>query len=61
MYKMRKDGTEKTKLDNGKCYRMSIIGDWIYYRRGRKDEENYEANECGFFRIRLDGTEKQRL
>jgi Tol biopolymer transport system component len=35
MYRMRTDGTEIKKLNNDYSSRMQIVGEWIYYLKGR--------------------------
>jgi tetratricopeptide (TPR) repeat protein len=51
LYKMRTDGSEHTKLVEDTCYSISIAGDWIYYT-SRDDD---------FYRVRTDGTGRQRV
>lgn len=65
IYKMRDDGTEKTKfiefekLDGSDSLEFTINDGWLYYTNpvrfndGEKDE--------AFYKIRLDGTEKTKL
>ena len=50
LYKMKLDGNEKTKLANGLCACISIVGDWIYYQ-----------DYLSFYRIKTDGTEEENL
>lgn len=50
LYKMRADGTAKTRLNSQASYNINIIGNWIYYRSDGK-----------LFKIKTDGTGKSRL
>lgn len=49
LYKMKLDGSEKTKLTDGYCGQFSIVCDWIYYQN------------ASFYRIKTDGTEEENL
>jgi len=53
LFKIRTDGTEETLLDAYPTGELSIIGDWIYYYSDCEDD--------GYYRIRTDGTDKQKL
>ena len=63
LYKIKKDGTNKTKLDNeGMCQNICVIDGWIYYTRQTdellpKSEYSYQYLN----KIRTDGTQKTRL
>jgi len=50
LYKMRLDGTEKTKLNDDKCEYINVAGDWIYYFIF----EN-------LYKIRTDGSGRRKL
>lgn len=50
LYKMRSDGTAKTRLNSQASYNINIIGNWIYYRSGGK-----------LYKIKTDGTGKSQL
>jgi len=51
LYKMRTDGTERTKLNDHNSCCINIAGDWIYYLNSREDYQLYK--------MRTDGTERQ--
>ncbi len=53
LYKVRIDGTEKTKLNNECSWYINVIGDWIYY----SDWDDVR----NLYKIRTDGTNKTKL
>jgi len=65
-YKMRGDGTEKTKLAYHYASYINIVDGWIYYCYDNTyHDENYKwyyvTDECGIFRMRTDGSENERI
>lgn len=54
LYKMKTDGTEKTKLEDKCDSFINIIGGWIYYSIG-------ESSNDGLYKIKTDGTGKQLI
>ena len=48
LYKIRTDGSNKTKVNNDSTGHFRIVGDWIYY-------EHRDDDWC-LYRIRTDGT-----
>ena len=48
LYKIKKDGTEKTKIIDDSPYNINIVGDWIYYTN-----EYYYSH---LYRIKTDGS-----
>jgi hypothetical protein len=67
LYKMKIDGTEKTKLNNSAIRYINVVGDWIYYScSGRDDNDEYILDENGnrknaIYKIRTDGKRKTEL
>jgi len=54
LYKIRTDGTQKTKLNDEKSSYINVVGDWIYYCQDHID--GYILHK-----IRTDGTQKTKL
>jgi hypothetical protein len=53
LYKMRMDGSQKTKLSNDNCEYINIVDSWIYYRN---------ASDSGkLYRMQTDGSQKIKL
>jgi len=52
LYKIRTDGSGRTKILEEECQSINVVGDWIYY----VSEDGFE-----FYRIRTDGTGKERV
>lgn len=50
IYKMRKDGTSTTKLHDGYCSSINVIGDWIYF-----------SNDNRLCKIKTNGTEYTKI
>jgi hypothetical protein len=55
IYKIRKDGSEKTKILSGDPFAVNVEGDWIYYTI------EVENNLSNLFKIRTDGTGNTQL
>lgn len=57
IYKIKRDGTEKTHLKNGEPYELfsdfAVLGDYIYY-------DTYNSDDI-LYRIRTDGTKLTRI
>ena len=47
LYKIRTDGTEKTKLNSDDTLFINVIDDWVYYRNGKNDS---------IYKVKTDGT-----
>ena len=52
-YKIRTDGTGKTKLCNDAAEYLNVVGDWVYYSQG--------AEQGKLYKIRTDGTGRTKL
>jgi len=68
MYKIKTDGTERTKLNNDLSMFINVVGDWIYYGTFIIIDEipidDYaveEITEDRLYKIKTDGTERTRL
>ena len=53
LYKMRSDGTEKTKLCNYYCRNINVVGDWIYFMAS---DNKYFLH---LYKIHTDGTDME--
>lgn len=47
IYKMRTNGTKKTKLSEDQSYTINIAGDWIYYQNMSDDGKPYKMRPHG--------------
>ncbi|MGE5328957.1 MAG: DUF5050 domain-containing protein [Deltaproteobacteria bacterium] len=52
LYKIKTDGTSKTKLNDKPSWRMSVVGDWIYYA----EDEGHQV-----YKIKIDGSNKTKI
>jgi len=53
LYKIRKDGSNKQKLNDDACYfGLCAEGDWVYY---------VDEGKWNIYKIRTDGTDRQKL
>jgi len=52
LYKIRTDGSSRTKLNDDSSYWINVVGDWVYYT-------NFNDDIGKFYKIRTDGTERQ--
>jgi hypothetical protein len=52
LYRIRTDGTERTKLNDDWSTGINVVGDWVYY-------QNYDDDSL--YRIRTGGTERTKL
>jgi Flp pilus assembly protein TadD len=50
LYKMRSDGTEKTKLSDQSCIYINVMGRWVYFQ-----------GDDGLYKTRTDGKKETRL
>jgi len=63
-YKMREDGSEKTKLADHYAHDINVVGDWIYFNYTSEDgfyvdDDGFEHTEkYGIFKMRTDGSEE---
>lgn len=53
LYKVKNDGSEKTKLDDDRAININVVDDWVYY-------SNY-SDYYGIYKIKTDGTERTKL
>ncbi|WBW96829.1 DUF5050 domain-containing protein [Oceanirhabdus sp. W0125-5] len=53
LYKIKTDGTNKVKLSDNIIHKLSVSGDYIYYRNGAVDRTIY--------RLKTDGTEETQI
>ena len=53
LYKIKTDGTGKTKLSDGSAFFINVVGDWIYYYS--------DSTDGGTYKIKTDGTGKTKL
>jgi len=49
LYKMKSDGTQKTKLSNQACVRIQVVGDWVYFIAD------------ALYRVKTDGTQETKI
>ena len=49
IYKIRTDGTQRTKLNDDYSKDINVVGDWIYYENISDDE---------LYKVRTDGTQR---
>lgn len=56
LYKMRVDGSEKTKLNDNISYCINVVEDWIYYI----NNSDFDAQQR-IYKIRTDGSENTKL
>ncbi|MCE5223257.1 DUF5050 domain-containing protein [bacterium] len=53
LYKIRTDGTGRTKLNEDNSYYINVVGEWIYYHNN--------SDEANLYKIRTDGTGRTKL
>ncbi|MCX7921521.1 MAG: DUF5050 domain-containing protein [Clostridia bacterium] len=53
LYKMKLNGTDKTKISDDSCLNINVIGDWIYYSNSSDEGKIYKVN--------LDGSNKEKV
>ncbi len=53
LYKIRTDGTERTKLNEDKSWYLNVLGEWIYY------SNNSDGGKL--YKIRTDGSKRTKL
>lgn len=60
LYKINKDGTNRTRINNEDSYYPVVIGDWIYYstRSSMKPNYTFDSKIC---KIKTDGTNRSIL
>ncbi|CZQ85562.1 Hypothetical protein Tpal_650 [Trichococcus palustris] len=59
LYKMKLDGSEKTKISDDILGYINVSGDWIYYVDSVTTENS--SGIANLYRIKTDGTEKNKL
>lgn len=58
LYKVRTDGSGRTRINGDAAGYLNVVGDWLYYVSGKVDEESYFGfNFDGIYRVRTDGSE----
>lgn len=50
LYKMKTDGTGKTKLSDDRSHNINVVGDWVYY-----------STDKTIYKIKTDGTQKTEI
>lgn len=55
IYKIKTDGTEKTKLTDDSAVALALVGDWIYYSPVTEDENT------ALYKIKTDGSGKTKV
>jgi hypothetical protein len=58
LYKIRTDGSGKMKLNSDVSTSINVVGDWIYYCKGRLYDEGIYTLNGPIYKIRTDGTEE---
>ncbi len=53
LYKIRTDGSGRTKLNDDESWCLNVVGDWIYYQNG--------SDSLKLYKIRTDGSERTKL
>lgn len=71
IYKMRDDGTQKTKLSDdflwisgGSACRgpsINVVDDWVYYYTEKSDTQTHVITEGGIYKMRTDGSDITKL
>lgn len=57
LYKMKLDGSGKTKLTNDNAGSINVVGDWVYYTVIDKSKNVHQ----GIYKVRTDGTERTKI
>jgi len=57
LYKMKLDGSGKTKLTDDNAGSIQVVGDWIYYTVIDKQQNVHQ----GIYKVRTDGTERTKI
>jgi Tol biopolymer transport system component len=53
LYKMKTDGSDRTRVSNDTCGYLNVLGDWVYYKN---DSQNGKL-----YKIKTDGTQVKEL
>ncbi|UNC91110.1 DUF5050 domain-containing protein [Candidatus Contubernalis alkaliaceticus] len=53
LYKSKKDGSSRTRLNNDSSYYINVVDDWIYYCNGDDGDKIYKIKTDGSSRTRL--------
>lgn len=59
LYKVKTDGTKKTKLNDDDVVNINVVGDWIYYFDVKS--RSFAGDVYHIYRIKIDGTEKTKI
>ncbi|MCZ8517870.1 MULTISPECIES: DUF5050 domain-containing protein [Paenibacillus] len=57
LYKMKLDGSGKTRLTDDNAGSINVVGDWVYYTVVDKSKNVHQ----GIYKVRTDGTERTKL
>lgn len=57
LYKMKLDGSGKTKLTDDNAESINVVGDWVYYTSRDKGANVRQ----GIYKVRMDGTERTKI
>ncbi|WP_240422004.1 DUF5050 domain-containing protein [Paenibacillus periandrae] len=57
LYKMKLDGSGKTKLTDDNARSIQVVGDWVYYTAMDKGKNVHQ----GIFKVRTDDTERTKI
>jgi hypothetical protein len=52
LYRIRTDGSDRTKLNDDGSSCINVVGDWVYYNNG---------NDHKLYKIRTDGSDRTKL
>lgn len=61
LYKIKKDGTQKTKITQFTADDINVVGDWLYYYSYQYDPAKMTKSDEGLHRIKTDGTQEKLL
>jgi lysozyme len=61
LYKIRSNGTDKTKLNDDNSYYINVLNDWIYYLNYDDGSRIYKINTNGTGRAKLNNDESGSL
>ena len=62
LYKIKKDGTQMTKLTDMSVMYFSVAGDWIFYTKKEiEDSEGILGSSSDRYKMRTDGSENQMI
>lgn len=59
LYKMKKDGSNLTKLESKEAFNINVIGEWVYYTASVRDE--FEGDYYRLMKTRTDGSQTLQI